>query len=186
MVGGIVNSQVYRIKKLFYAVLGKREKLLKLNVEYHRSKGVKIGENVRSFSPLVTAEPYFLEIGNDVSIASNVKLITHDNSVGIAIPEATDAFGKIKIGNQSFIGEGAIIMPGVHLGDRVIVGAGSVVTKSFKDGNVVIAGNPARKICTFDEYIEKVKPYAFSVAGLSYEEKKNMLLGLHESKLLNK
>jgi acetyltransferase-like isoleucine patch superfamily enzyme len=40
----------------------------------------------------------------------------------------------------------AMILPGVHLGDNTIVGAGSVVTKSFPEGNVVIAGNPAKII----------------------------------------
>ena len=45
-------------------------------------------------------------------------------------------------------------MPGVVLGDNVIVGIGSVVTKSFPS-NVVIAGNPARIICSLDEFYEK-------------------------------
>ena len=37
----------------------------------------------------------------------------------------------------------SVILPGVVLGDRTIVGAGSVVTKSFSQGNCVVAGNPA-------------------------------------------
>jgi acetyltransferase-like isoleucine patch superfamily enzyme len=40
----------------------------------------------------------------------------------------------------------AVILPGVTLGDHTIVGAGSVVTKSFENGNCVIAGNPAKII----------------------------------------
>ena len=40
----------------------------------------------------------------------------------------------------------SVVLPGVHLGNNTIVGAGSVVTKSFMDGNCIIAGNPARII----------------------------------------
>ncbi|CAJ1228878.1 maltose O-acetyltransferase [Levilactobacillus zymae] len=51
----------------------------------------------------------------------------------------------ITLGDDVWVGGGAIICPGVTLGNNVIVGAGSVVTKSFGD-NVAIAGNPARVI----------------------------------------
>ena len=40
----------------------------------------------------------------------------------------------------------SVILPGVTVGTRTIVGAGSVVTKSFPEGNCVVAGNPAKKI----------------------------------------
>ncbi|MGV0168184.1 sugar O-acetyltransferase [Furfurilactobacillus sp. WILCCON 0119] len=49
----------------------------------------------------------------------------------------------ITLGDDVWVGGGAIICPGVTLGNNVIVGAGSVVTHSFGD-NVVIGGNPAR------------------------------------------
>jgi maltose O-acetyltransferase len=59
------------------------------------------------------------------------------------------AYGKVKarvvIGDYVWIGARAIILPGVTIGDNVVVGAGSVVTKDVKP-NMVIAGNPARKI----------------------------------------
>lgn len=51
----------------------------------------------------------------------------------------------VTLGDDVWVGGGAIICPGVTLGNNVIVGAGSVVTKSFGD-NVVVAGNPARVV----------------------------------------
>lgn len=56
-------------------------------------------------------------------------------------------------------------MYGVTLGDHCIVGAGSVVTKSFPSG-MVIAGNPAKAICTIDEYAEKYKDYAIDFTNI--------------------
>lgn len=52
----------------------------------------------------------------------------------------------IVIGKNCWIGMNSIILPGIVLGDNTIVGAGSIVTKSFENGNCVIAGNPAKLI----------------------------------------
>ncbi|WQC50795.1 sugar O-acetyltransferase [Lactiplantibacillus plantarum] len=52
---------------------------------------------------------------------------------------------SVNLGDDLWVGGGAIICPGVTLGNNVIVAAGSVVTKSFGD-NVVVGGNPARVI----------------------------------------
>ena len=45
----------------------------------------------------------------------------------------------------------AVLLPGTTLGDHTVVGAGAVVTKSFPDGYVVIAGNPAKVIRTLNK-----------------------------------
>lgn len=56
------------------------------------------------------------------------------------------------IGNEVFVGAESIILPGVTIGDRVVIGAGSVVTKNL-ESNSVYVGSPARRICSYDEYI---------------------------------
>lgn len=48
------------------------------------------------------------------------------------------------------------MLPNIRVGNNVIVGAGSVVTKNIPD-NVVVAGNPAKVICSIDQWIEKQK-----------------------------
>lgn len=58
------------------------------------------------------------------------------------------------IGDNCFIGMNSIILMGTHIGNNCIVGAGSVVHGTFPD-NVVIAGNPAKIICTLQEHYEK-------------------------------
>lgn len=85
-----------------------------------------------------------IKIGKGVYIAPNVGLITSNHDL-----YNLDKRGKaqmINIGNHCWIGMNSVILPGVELGSHTIVGAGSIVTKSCKEGNCVIAGNPAKKI----------------------------------------
>ena len=65
-------------------------------------------------------------------------------------------------------------MPGVIIGDHVLIAAGSIVTKSIPS-NVVVAGNPAKIICTIDEYIKKNVKYNTGTKGMSLIEKKKFL-----------
>ena len=118
--------------------------------------GLSVGEDVfinhgciidRSFCWLVT-------IGNRVTLAPNVHILAHDASSRRAL--GYTKMGKVRIGDDVFIGAGSVILPGVTIGDRVIVGAGSVVTKDIPEGSVA-AGNPAKVICTYDAYMEKQK-----------------------------
>ncbi|MBR1792797.1 MAG: hypothetical protein IJ764_04075 [Bacteroidales bacterium] len=58
-----------------------------------------------------------------------------------------------------FIGSGTRILYGVRIGSNVIVGSGSLVNKDVPD-NSVVAGVPARRICSFDEYLAKATAYS--------------------------
>lgn len=84
-----------------------------------------------------------IELGKNFLFAPGVKLISsnHDFADKSLVAKAD----PIRIGDNVWLGAGAIVLPGVSIGSNVVVGAGSVVTKSFPD-NVVIAGNPARII----------------------------------------
>ncbi len=129
-----------------------------------RNKGCIVGENVVFFHPetnfIDTTRPYLLEIGDGAKITRGVVILTHDFSFSIFRPvfhdNMNECSGKTIIGRNNFIGMGGVILPGVHLGDNVIVGSGSVVTKSFPS-NVVVAGNPAKVICTLDDFYKKRK-----------------------------
>jgi acetyltransferase-like isoleucine patch superfamily enzyme len=88
-----------------------------------------------------------LYIGNYTQIGPNVGLISSNHS----IYNNSEKVSKITfIGDYCWIGMGAIVLPGVELGDFTIVAAGSVVTKSFKEGYCVIGGNPAKMIKILD------------------------------------
>ena len=76
-------------------------------------------------------------------------------------------------------------MPGVTIGKGSLVAAGSIVTKSVPAG-VVVAGNPARFVCTVEEYIERNKKYNIGTKNLSAEEKKKYILSLSQDKLIIK
>jgi carbonic anhydrase/acetyltransferase-like protein (isoleucine patch superfamily) len=67
-----------------------------------------------------------------------------------------DRVGPIIIGDNSFLGNNVIVLPGTSIGSSTIVGAGSVVTGDIPD-NSVFAGNPARHICDFEDYVLRIE-----------------------------
>lgn len=90
-----------------------------------------------------------LIIGKGTKIAPNCGFITSNHNFYNLNKSAE---GKdIRIGENCWIGMNSVILPGVILGNHTIVGAGSIVTKSFTEGNCVIAGNPAKKIKDIEE-----------------------------------
>ena len=73
------------------------------------------------------------------------------NTIAVDIADDKLEFAKsITIGNDVWIGGGAIINPGVTIGNGVVIGAGAVVTKDIPD-NVFIVGNPARIIKNIEQ-----------------------------------
>lgn len=168
---------IKQMLKNFYYTKIKKWNPSQIRCHHLRRTGMHIGENACIFSDeLETTEPYLVSIGDNVMIAAGVRFATHDASACYYIPGASDLYGRITIGNQCFLGMGALITPGVTLADNCVVGAGSVVTKSFLEPGSVIAGNPARKICTTEELREKNEKYALNTWGMTFQEKREFLL----------
>lgn len=123
-------------------------------LNYWRKGGAKIGNKVLLCSDL-SSEPYLIEIGDKTTISVNVSFVTHDYSAHNVLPGKSDIFGRIKIGRNCFVGMNSTLLLGVTLADNIVVAAGSVVTKSFLQSNIIIGGNPAKVIGTWDEYEKK-------------------------------
>lgn len=152
------------IKRLFRKALLGYKASSEDYLNYLRNKGAKINRGgVYIYSPNHTyidvQFPWMLEIGNEVRITTGVTILNHDYSWSVwkaLTGEIVGGVGKVKIGNNVFIGMNAIILMNTDIGDNVIIGAGSIVSGKV-EGNSVYAGNPARKIMTLEDYIEKRK-----------------------------
>jgi len=88
--------------------------------------------------------------GKNVWIGPHVCIISQNHD--IANYRRYIKQSSIIISDNCWIGAGAIILPGVYLGNHTIVGAGAVVTKSFPDENCIVAGNPAMVIKKIGQY----------------------------------
>ena len=154
--------------------------------KYARHIGVKIGKNCFINSRFFGSEPYLITIGNHVQVTDDVHFHTHGggNSIRKMDPNF-DVFGKIKICDWAYIGSGSHILAGVTIGEGALIAAGSVVTKSVPP-HTVVGGNPARIICTTEEYLQRNMKYNISTKGLSRKEKMSALLNLSDDKFIEK
>lgn len=128
------------IIRLFVATIFRKLRVFKLQL-----KGYDIPYSAIIEGSVILDKLYSrgIHIGENTLVAGGVTILSHDHCkrVNNNQPFLIDTF----IGRNCFIAVGAIILPGVKIGDEVIVGAGAVVTKDVPS-NTVVAGNPARII----------------------------------------
>ncbi|MBO4562933.1 MAG: acyltransferase [Clostridia bacterium] len=158
-----------RLKYDWYVKIKKMDGM-EYRIMQMRRRGIKIGENCKIYTKISAREASLISIGDRTTLSSNVEFCTHDNAISKAIPGKTDLMGRITIGSDCFIGMNSILIYGVTLGDNCIVGAGAVVTKSFPAGSV-IAGNPARRICSIEEYAQKYQNQAYNYESIPMSER---------------
>lgn len=166
-------------KLLLKLIKGSGYIYLHYNIKEARKLGVTVGDSCRFIetSPdSFSTEPYLIKIGNHVSMTSP-RFITHDGGVWVFRNKypTIDLFGKITIGDNVFIGLNAIILPDTEVGDSSIIAAGAVVKGKFEP-NSVIAGVPARRISSVDDYFKKNENRFSYIKNLSFEDKKSFLI----------
>lgn len=121
-------------------------------VKKFKIMGGKVGNDCRFYNTEFDyGHTFLIEIGNNV-VLSNCTILAHDASTDFVLKYTK--VGKVKIGNNVFVGAKAIILPNVKIGDNCIIGAAAVVTKDIPSNSVAV-GNPARIISTYDEFMEK-------------------------------
>lgn len=124
--------------------------------EYFRRQGAQVGEGCSIIPTSLGTEPYLVKIGNHVTIASNVKFITHDGGAWLFRNEIPDlqVFGPIIIEDNCVIGENALLLPNIRIGPNSIIAAGSVVISDIPPDCIAI-GVPARPLGAVQKYREK-------------------------------
>ena len=138
------------LKELVYRLRGEytTEKLIKM--------GLKVGKNLKRLNGVIIdpAHCWLITLGDNVTLAPRVHILAHDASTKEFLNYTKT--GRVNIGSKVFIGAESVVLPNVTIGDNVIIGANSTVTKDIPSG-CVYAGNPAKFICTTEEYINKNK-----------------------------
>lgn len=103
------------------------------------------GENVYFNVNCVVLDGMPVKIGNNVFCGPGVQIYTASHPLDAELRKSVEFSKPVVIGDDCWIGGGAIICPGVTIGNRCVIGAGSVVTKNISD-DTLAAGNPAKKI----------------------------------------
>lgn len=143
-------------------------------VEYLRSLGMVIGDNTVIYSPkhctIDTTRPWMIEMGSNVSITQGVTILTHGYDWSVfkgMYGDVLGSAGRVKIGNNVFVGMNTTILKGVTIGDNVVIGANSLINKDVP-GNCVVVGNPQRVVCDIDSYLEKRRAVQLDEAAELY------------------
>lgn len=126
-----------------------------------------IGKGTKIFDPkniqIDISRPELLEIGEHVFLHRGTTIQTHDWASWCFVYSHNDflpSHGRVKIGNNVWLGENVTILKGVTIGDNVIIGIGSIVTKSIPSNSIAV-GCPAKVIGTYEDYYKKRKEQSY-------------------------
>src|SRR3982750_3747517 len=110
---------------------------------------IELGERVFFNFNCIVLDVCPVKIGSFTLFGPAVQILTPLHPMDAA-QRRSEEYGKpITIGDDVWVGGGAIILPGVTIGSRTVIGAGSIVTRDIPDG-VLAAGNPCRVIRSVD------------------------------------
>lgn len=124
------------------------------------------GNNVYANFNLTVVDDTHIYVGDYTMFGPNVTLATAGHPI---LPELRERYQydmPIRIGSRCWIGAGAVVLPGVTIGDNTVIGAGSIVTKDIP-ANVVAVGNPCRVLRPIDE---RDREYYYKDRKIEWEE----------------
>lgn len=163
-------SQVAYREEIIRKVFAETGENCYIEPPFHANWGcnMHVGKDFYANFNLTVVDDADIFIGDHVMIAPNVILATGSHPICPELRERVYQYNlPVHIGNRVWIGAGAIVLPGVTIGDDSVIGAGSVVTKDIPAG-VVAAGNPCRVIREINEhdyeYYHKNRRIGFAVA----------------------
>ena len=161
--------------------LDKREKMLKemfweigencyIEPPFHANWGghhVHFGNNVYANFNLTMVDDTHIYVGDCTMFAPNVTVATAGHPICPELRKKAYQFNMpVHIGRNCWIGAGALIMPGVTIGDNTVIGAGSVVTKDIP-ANVVAVGNPCK---VMREITDRDREYYYKNLKIDYDD----------------
>ncbi len=124
----------------------------------YRLRGTKLGKRVDiAYGAYIDeAYPERVTIGDFVDLGPNVMILAHDSSYHNIDSDYPTEVEDVVIEDHAYIGAGAIIMPGVTVGEAAIVASGAVVVKDVPK-RTVVGGVPAKQIKTVDDGLKSRK-----------------------------
>lgn len=140
-------------KKILKELLGATGKNIYMepNIRFDYGYNTYVGENFYANFDCTILDVCEVRIGDNCMLAPGVHIYTATHPIDPVERNSGQEFGKpVTIGNNVWIGGGAIINPGVTIGDDVVIASGAVVTKDVPD-RVVVGGNPAKIIKRLDD-----------------------------------
>jgi maltose O-acetyltransferase len=106
---------------------------------------IELGERVFFNFNCIVLDVCPVRIGDFTLFGPSVQILTPLHSLNAELRRQQEFAKPIEIGSDVWVGGGALILPGVHIGSRTVIGAGSVVTRDIP-GDMFAAGNPCRVI----------------------------------------
>lgn len=125
---------------------------------FYRLRGIKIGKDVYIVQGtfLEESRPWLLRIEDRVRIGTGVVIATHDGVYTLYLKDMPHRYAPVVLERESSVCPGAIILPGVTVGEQAIVAPGAVVIRDVPP-RTVVAGIPAAKIMSLEEALDRLE-----------------------------
>ena len=188
----IMADQLKRLDRLYDfnntrpTELSKREEMLKemlaeigegcyIEPPFHSNIGgghIHFGKNIYCYFGVTMVDDTHIYVGDCTMCGPNVVVATAGHPILPELREQGYQYNApVHIGKNCWIGAGALIMPGITIGDNVVIGAGSVVTKDIPS-NTVAVGNPCRVLRKIND---RDKEFYFKDRKIDWDEINNNL-----------